>query len=705
MALMEEICLALDADAVFAYLRNFAKDMTFSRRQFHTTGEDGRLSIELRLPLPSMQEETDASAAMHRSEQWSQSDLQLELTKLFAVAKLVALPIIDRGRMIGFVGAYYLGGHEFSDIEEENALTIALALISGNVKAEYCKLQQNYARDSLAKAIDNTGVDIYVTDFYTDEILYVNKSMAAPYGGVENMIGKKCYLTLYDNRRAECEFCPKYKLIDESGNPTKLYSWDYQRPFDGAWFRVFSAAFKWEEDRLAHVITSTNITENKHNEFLIEKMALFDTLTNIPNRRSFERDFQQVIEKSLAENLTGYILFVDLDNFKYINDAFGHEKGDELLIGVAGYLNGLAGGNKKAYRYGGDEFLFVIENADLKEVRALTDDLLQRFARPWMLGELEYFCTASIGVAGFPRDGITHDMLLHAADSAMYEAKKKGKAAVAFAAAEKGERAVHLEMEFALRRAILDDCREFFLLYHPMVEARTGLWAGGEVLPRWNSPQFGLIYPDKFIPMCEQLGLISQLEKWTIRNALRDVKSWNLDDSGNFFISLNVSALSLQDENFGKFLQTFCDEFDYSPSGLMLELTVSSISVPKFNMKEMQKRFAFLRESGVRMALDGYGLGETSLERIRDLKVDFTKIDKKFILDFLDDELKMALVGAIIMLSHAAGAEVCAEGVASEKHMMQLIDYGCDFLQGVYFQDPVPEFEFKRALLANQSRR
>ena len=696
---LAEICGAFSMDAGFIYLKDPLKGTAFYKK--FQTGSADELADAIELPL-CRGLEGHISADCTCAEPHPGASVEAYLAKFWGASRLAVLPVFEKGRIVGFVGVLSRNSIGVESEAEKDSLILALALIVGNARAEYYKRQQNYARDSLAKAIDNTGVDIYVTDFYTDEILYVNRSMALPYGGVEAMIGKKCYLTLYENRRAECEFCPKYKLIDENGNPTKLYSWDYQRPFDGAWFRVFSAAFKWEEDRLAHIITSTNITENKRNEFLVEKMALFDALTNIPNRRSFERIFQRLVDKAISGDSPGYVLFIDLDNFKHINDAFGHEKGDELLICVARYLDGFSGAHQQVYRYGGDEFIILVEDQDREAVGDLVDSFLTRFAEPWDLGGLEYFCTASIGAASFPSDGVTYDVLLNAADKAMYEAKKQGKSMAVFSQGGAERRPEAMEFEFALRRAVLDGCGEFEVLFHPIVDIHTGRWAGVEALARWNSQVYGTVGPDRFIPVCEKLGLIFDIEKWLFASAIGEVASWT-PEPVDLFLSFNVSALEFCGDGFADYLLSVADEKGYPHRRLMLEIAESPRDL-NLKIADIKNRLDCLRGQGVAVALDGFGIGYDSLERIQELPVDFIKIDRKFVTDAADDERKIAIVQAIVILARAARAKVCAEGVERAEHLDCLKRVGCDYVQGRYYHRPASGPEILDALNANRAQ-
>ena len=397
-------------------------------------------------------------------------------------------------------------------------------------------------------------------------------------------------------------------------------------------------------------------------------------------------DFQNILEPAISDIKSGYVLFLDLDNFKYINDAFGHEKGDELLIQVAQYLSSMTVDKITAYRYGGDEFIMVADDMTEEYVMELANKLIERFSQPWMLSELEYFCTASIGVANYPKDGFTYDELLTAADKAMYSAKNSGKASIKFAD-DNNRISVRLKKEFALRKAILDNFSEFVLMYHPIVDAKTGRWSGTEVLPRWISPLFGVVYREDFGPLGEEIGLIGPFEEWVLQQALKEVSQWKLQEE--FFLSLNISSMQLKKESFSDSILQMLKAYRLPHVRLMLELA----SGPKYD-ESIIRHLEKLRSHGVYVAFDGFGIGNSTLESIQNFAVDFIKVDKSLIMGFIDDKLKTTIVEAIIMIAHAASAKVCAEGVETEKHLAQLQEINCDYAQGVYFLEPVTAAEF-----------
>ncbi len=418
---------------------------TFHLKEQYTSyqikGLPSSFSLEKHLSCPEMEkflrhlvfyqhaDETETAA----NGQDNASDLIQDASHIFDSNTLMLVPAIGKDNQpIGLVGMMDRRRNIFLDDQGVKAAQMVLNLLANHIKLRFYQRSLELAEQTLVSVLDNTGVDIYVNDFYTHEILYVNKSMAAPYGGRKAMLGKRCWATLYTDKTGQCEYCPQKKLIDVEGNPTKVYSWDYRRPFDGSWFRVLSSAFRWVDGRLAHVVSSVDITENKNNEAIIAQMANYDALTNLPNRRKLMRDCQDIMRDDKAFRPNGYLLFFDLDNFKELNDSMGHHAGDELLREVGKTLQKNPLTKNHAYRYGGDEFILLLNDIDREYIRKVIDFLLNRFNQPWKINGATPICRASIGVAQYPENGTTPDELLHNADMMMYKAKQHGRGMACF---------------------------------------------------------------------------------------------------------------------------------------------------------------------------------------------------------------------------------------------------------------------------------
>lgn len=430
-----EICGHFKFGCGVIYEKDHAGDFHLKENYSAYDNPDMRHTLRLDNFLGSTSLEDSLKDPVYISLFWTGEDFkQTEIYQMFGANTILLVPIIDdNNSLIGLVGMMDRRHNILLREQDVHVAETVLRLLANYIKMRIYQQKFEMAQESLSKTLDNMGIDIYVNDFYTHEILFVNKSMAAPYGGLQNLLGRKCWKAIYDDKSGQCEYCPQLKLIDEYGYPSKIYSWDYQRPFDGSWFRVFSAAFSWVDGRLAHVVSSVNITENKKNEALVTQMANYDALTTLPNRRKLATDFDVILEHAKVEqNLNATLVFFDLDNFKSINDTMGHQIGDELLIEVGRELLSNNFTSDHVYRYGGDEFVLLYENYNQHQIRQIIDYLLERFNTPWKVSSSDIICRTSIGVAFYPEDSQTIGDLIQNADRMMYEAKKQGKGAAYF---------------------------------------------------------------------------------------------------------------------------------------------------------------------------------------------------------------------------------------------------------------------------------
>jgi diguanylate cyclase (GGDEF)-like protein len=356
------------------------------------------------------------------------SKLGAKFLELFAAQTLVMIPVIFEGQtplaFVGMVDRRHPIRLSKQEIDDADAV---LSVLAGHVKMRVYQKRLEYVHSSMKNIVDKAGVDIYVSDFYTQELLFVNESMAAPYGGSDKLIGRPCWQALFSGKTGVCDHCPRKKLVDKNGNPTKMYSWDFQRPLDGSWFRMVSAAFRWVDGRLAHVVSSVDITENKYNEMLIRRLAESDSLTSLPNRGKLIEDLELSLKKMKKDAAQGYLLFIDLDDFKTINDTLGHLDGDALLRQVGHFLHNEKQILGQPYRYGGDEFVLIAEYKTGDDLARIQDILLEKFGREWQLNSHSVHCGISIGAVRIPEGNKSAHDLIHSADMAMYEVKRSGK--------------------------------------------------------------------------------------------------------------------------------------------------------------------------------------------------------------------------------------------------------------------------------------
>ena len=424
--ILTEICSHFKFGCGFVYEADhtgtfFLKE-SYSNYQTETLKDTFKLDSHLK---PAEQAEMLQHSLFYKA--LTENSPEVDKNRIFDSNSFMMVPVINQERTpIGLVGIMDRRRNILLDEQSVQAAKMVLNLLANHVKIRIYQRNLEYARQTLTGILDNSGIDIYVTDYNTHEVLYANKSMAEPYGGLDKLIGRKCWEVLYSDKAGQCEYCPQKMLVDEDGNPSKIYSWDYQRPFDGSWFRVISSAFRWFDGRLAHVISSVDITENKTNEATIAKIANYDALTNLPNRRKLLNDCRDALRHLAGDDGRGFLLFFDLDKFKKLNDSMGHQAGDRLLAEIGREMSESPWTRDHCYRYGGDEFVLLYRNANREYVVKVVEHLLQRFSQPWHLNGISPVCMASIGVAEYPCNGGTAEELVHNADLMMYKAKQSG---------------------------------------------------------------------------------------------------------------------------------------------------------------------------------------------------------------------------------------------------------------------------------------
>lgn len=429
----------------------------------------------------------------------------------------------------------------------------------------------------------------------------------------------------------------------------------------------------------------------------IYKLAYYDHLTGLANRINAEQYFNYNI-KDRKNNAA--LFYMDLDNFKYVNDTFGHSIGDELLIKVAENIKSVINENYIAARLGGDEFMIVIDDyRDLRELENLAERLLKSFESSFKILDSMISISTSIGIALYPDNGDNFRELMKCADIAMYVAKESGKNTYAFFDEKINEKIVRrMKIQNSMKDAIKD--KEFALYYQPQYNISTGTIKGFEALLRWNSSQHGFVSPSEFIGIAETSGLIVPLGNWVLDEACSFIKK--VIDMGyeDISISVNVSVIQLMQDDFVENVNNALKRYGLKPSNLELEITESLLME---NIDLNLKRVRALRSLGVGISLDDFGTGYSSLTYLRYLPIDILKIDKTFIDNILDAGEKNCLTGTIITLAHDLGLSVIAEGVEEEKQLKYLKRYDCDMVQGYLFSKPLPIQEAMDLLLSSSS--
>ncbi len=440
----------------------------------------------------------------------------------------------------------------------------------------------------------------------------------------------------------------------------------------------------------------TDISVRKSNEMEIEKLAYFDPLTELPNRRMFLRRMAQAIEGSGKRRDHGALLFIDLDNFKTLNDTQGHDVGDAFLVQVAERLKRCLAARDLVARIGGDEFVVILEAAGVDEANAtrhaivVANRLLVAMREPFELAAVRHLASASVGVVVFDGAEARPDEILKRADIAMYQAKTGGRNGMALfdpaSMVREGER---YRLVGDLRAALGGN--EFELHFQPQVDDR-GVIVGAEGLLRWNHPRLGMVFPDRFIPLAEQFGLIEDLSRAVFDLGLATLASWQRDPlTAHLRLALNVSVQSFNCDSFGAMLKQMVDAHGVDASRLTLELTEH---VMARDHERVARLMAEIKELGVRLSLDDFGTGYSSLAYLKTLPFDELKIDGRFVADIETGESDRALVKTILVMARNLGLTSVAEHVENIRQQAFLRAFGCDYFQGYLYGKAVPAAAF-----------
>jgi len=464
--------------------------------------------------------------------------------------------------------------------------------------------------------------------------------------------------------------------------------------------RTFSAYQEESLKILGRILA--DVLERVEAELELQHMAFYDALTELPNRTLFMDRLQKALQLARRTGKLVAVVFVDLDSFKVINDSEGHEMGDRLLKEVAQRFVSSIREYDTVARFGGDEFLLLVDNlGDPQEVVPIAERLLHRLQQPFFVGKQEFFLTASCGVAIYPLDAETPEELIRFADLAMYAAKTRGGGCYAFCSQELREEAQQKKVLVSgLYRAL--DRKELIVYYQPQVDAATGNIVGVEALLRWVHPELGFLLPDSFIPLAEQTGLIIPIGEWVLQTACSQLAAWRKKGLRIHRVAVNLSPSQLRDPQLTDKVRKAVEKAGIFPDELELEVTESAVFQ---NPDEIIDLLQELKTLGVRVALDDFGVGYSSLIRLKMLPVDRIKVDRRFFRDIPSNRRDAAIVENIIQLARSINAAVIAEGVENDQQLEFVVDRGCYEIQGYYYYHPLPPEEVEALLLRTQDRK
>lgn len=432
---------------------------------------------------------------------------------------------------------------------------------------------------------------------------------------------------------------------------------------------------------------NVELTERKHMQDKLDRLAHYDTVTQLPNRYFFNDRLDIALQQSELFERPMAVVFVDLDNFKLVNDSYGHHVGDQLLKIVAERLTGALRSGDIVSRLGGDEFAIIIESlVETGPIVGIAEKLIQNLTLPLHLDGNDIVVSGSIGIAMFPEDADNAETLLRYADMAMYAAKGEGKNTWRrFKPSMAGHSTLRLTLENQLRIAL--DEGQMELHYQPQIDLTSGQISAFEALARWNHPERGYISPAQFIPVAEESGLIRPLGEWVLRTACLQATEWRIACGKAFRIAVNVSARQLQQSNFAERVKLILDETDCPAELIELEITESMLMQHSERSKLLLEQ---LHDLGIGIAIDDFGTGYSSMAQLKHLPVTKLKIDKSFVDDITSNRSDLAITSAITSLARNLGIDLIAEGVENEKQLLLLRETGCHVFQGFHFSRPLP---------------
>lgn len=601
-------------------------------------------------------------------------------------------PIILKSKVEGFVELYKMNQRliQQADMLAEKTRELEKAYADLSNTASMLRVSEE-----LANVISETSIDSMIMINQEGFILKVNPAVKSMFQYDELFILGK-HISLFFS----CDESIKYMnhVLEAINNLESIIGYENLKEItatrsDGTMFQAeIQIGKRIVKDQYIIACTIRDISKKKEYQELITHMAYHDSLTDLPNRRSFNDQFTKKINQARQNNQTLAIMYLDLDRFKYINDSLGHHIGDKVLKEISRRMQESIRKKDFAARIGGDEFIVLLPETDRETTLEIADVFLESIKKPLYIDKFELYLTTSIGISIFPYDGEDSLILMKNADAALYQAKEKGK---------NKYKVYHSGMNIQTYRSFIlrNDLRkaidrgEFSLVYQPRVNIESGKVQSAEALLRWNHSSWGAISPFEFIPLAEETDQIVEIGEWVLKSACQQIKAWQDAGLSPVRIAVNFSAHQFLQKDLVKYLERILNENDISPNLLEIEITESIIMG---NESIITKALNQLRDLGVYISIDDFGTGYSSLNYLRRFPVNTLKIDKSFILDLTNSTSNStAIVSTIITLAHSFDMTVVAEGVETVEQLNILRKYNCEEIQGYLFSPPVIPKKFE----------
>lgn len=593
--------------------------------------------------------------------------------------------VVDNENPICFVG--------FSDRKNERVwegYIKTLASDLSDVLATYLKYKSDIIlkglkSDTLITVLDNIDSFVCVTDIVTNIIIYANDSFCATFG--DDAIGKN-----YSSLLGACPQASEFSNRNDSiVGDVKNYDCFCEKTQQ--WFDITERYIIWNGGKTVLLHTINDITNIIEYEKVIEREAFTDNLTGLYNRRNFEVTLNTISKLAKRNNQKGYLILLDLDNFKNINDSLGYRYGDNLLVSVANKLRELENMGINVYRFGGDEFALIVPPSAYDKMPDVMSFLELAFKKEWLVIDTMFYYTVSIGYVCFPDDGVGTSTLMKKADMALYSAKREGKNRAKVFEPEIEESALrNYEIERSMRNDVADNCRNFEVFYQPIINADTKKLVGAEALLRWKSDTLGYVGPSEFISVSENLGLINRIGEFVMRSASKQAKKWLERYGPDFKISINLSVCQLVEADFVRSIKSIFDEDNVPLKSIIFEVT-ESLAIN--DMQKMKSVLNAIRDLGANIALDDFGTGYSSLNCFKQMPLTTVKLDKSLLDDIETNPTTNVFIKSLVDMTHGFDMKVCAEGVETEGQYKILKDGKVDVIQGYFFGRPCTTDKFE----------
>ena len=611
-----------------------------------------------------------------------------------------AFPVTRAGKVFAVLSVYHAQAQAFDreiiQLIEEMCSDISFALDNFDREKERKKLEQELKLSSLV--YQNSSQAMMVTN-ESNCIISVNQAYTSITGYTADEVLGKNPRVLSSGKHDASFYKEMWHTLKECQHwQGRIWSKRKNGDIYPEWLTI-NVILDEDDDPNYFVATFYDITDKVHSEELIWKQANYDMLTGLPNRYLLHQRMTDDVRLAHQHGLTLAVLYIDLDQFKEVNDTLGHQVGDQLLIEVAQRIKSCVGEAVVVARLGGDEFTVILPGpADNAYVAGIAEKIIAKLVMAFTLSEIQsaIYISASIGIASYPHDAENAEDLLKSAEQAMYEAKLAGRNRLSFYTSA-------LQIKARNRLSLLNDLRgalagnQFELHFQPIVNLVTGKITKAEALIRWQHPQRGMVSPAEFIPLAEETGLIIAIGDWVFREAARWARRWKSDQAGaSIQVSVNMSPVQFKDDTFNiDGWLAYLQELGLPGRNMVIEITEGLLL--DVNSVISDKLLGF-RDAGIKVSMDDFGTGYSALSYLKKFDIDYLKIDQSFVRDITTDPSDLALSEAIVVMANKLGLKVIAEGVETAEQRDLLAQCGCDYAQGYFYAKPLTPAAFELML-------